>query len=233
MAAERKGRSGKKEPVNWTKVGAVIVGVFFVVVMIVSTLGVGWITQMTTIKPGDTVVVDYTMYADDGRPVVTTNQKTVQDAAAKGLTVFLAESMKLTAGAQSSKNLIPIRVNSPVYGWLDYTFFPEELNSMQKGIIGMKTGEYTDFKIPNSYMMEREMTAREYAAMGGNITGSHTGDQLILGFTDSSLEQDSNTTKPRSYVRVAYISRLQGDNMTVNYGIKSINAVVRTIKSTA
>lgn len=231
MAAERKARTGRKEPVNWKKVGAIVIGVFFVVVMVVSTLGVGWITQMTKTESGDSVVVDYTMYAEDGRPVVTTNQRTVDDGAKKGLTIFLAEPMKLTAGASVSNQLIPLRVNHAVYGWLDYTLFSEELNALQKGVIGVKNGESVDIKVPSSYMLEREMTAREYAAMGGNLTGSHVGDQLILGFTDTSSDTTTNSTKPRSYVRVAYISKLSGENMTVNYGVKSINTNIRSIKS--
>lgn len=233
MAAERKEKPKKKTPVNWKKIGAVVIGVFFVVVMVVSTLGVGWINSFTSAKNGDTVLIDFTMYSEDGRPVVTTNQQTVNDGANKGLMIFLAQPMQMTVGAPTDSQLIPIRVNHKVYGWTDYTFFANEINAIQKSLVGAKTGEVLDVKIPSTYMLERQLTGREYGAMGGNLSGTRYGDQLVLGFSDAPSSEVSNSTKPRSYVRVAYISRIDADNLTVNYGAKSINTVVRSIKSTS
>ena len=48
--------------------------VLFVGLMIVSGMGTGWITIFTSVKPGDTVVIDYTLYDAAGKPIVTTEQ---------------------------------------------------------------------------------------------------------------------------------------------------------------
>jgi hypothetical protein len=231
MAAEKKERPKKKQPVNWARVGAIVIGVFFVVVMVVSTLGTNWVSSLNPAKTGDTVTVDYTMYSEDGRPVVTTNQQVVQQGATKGLMVFLAQPMQLTAGGSMDNQLVPVRVNHKVYGWTDYSFFSDEINAMQKAVIGAKSGDTVDVKIPNTYMMVRPLSAREYAAMGGNISDTRYGEQLVLGFSDAATTPASNSSKTRTYVRVGYISEMKDDNLTVNYGAKTISTTVRDIKA--
>ena len=48
--------------------------VLFVVLMILSGMGSHWLTMFTVVKPGDTVVVDYTFYDATGTPILTSNQ---------------------------------------------------------------------------------------------------------------------------------------------------------------
>ena len=51
--------------------------VLFVVLMILSGMGSHWLTMFTVVKPGDTVVVDYTFYDATGTPILTSNQQTI------------------------------------------------------------------------------------------------------------------------------------------------------------
>ena len=51
----------------WIKVLAIVAGVLFVVLMVVSAMVSGWISSLATIKPGDVAVVDYTLRDVRGR----------------------------------------------------------------------------------------------------------------------------------------------------------------------
>ena len=58
MGAKKQAVKSKKA---WIKVLAIIAGVFFVVLMVVSAMGSSWISSLATVKPGDVVVLDYTL----------------------------------------------------------------------------------------------------------------------------------------------------------------------------
>ena len=73
------GMGAKKQAVKskkvWIKALAIIAGVLFVVLMVVSAMGSSWISSLATIKPGDVVVLDYTLRDAQGTPILTSNQQ--------------------------------------------------------------------------------------------------------------------------------------------------------------
>ncbi|MDO9324518.1 MAG: hypothetical protein Q7T80_06120, partial [Methanoregula sp.] len=64
----------EKAVAQWKKIVVVGACVLFVVLMIVSGMGSGWISAFKVIKPGDAVVVDYTFYDAGGNAILTTDQ---------------------------------------------------------------------------------------------------------------------------------------------------------------
>ena len=58
------GEKKKKEASTklWKKILIVGACVLFVVLMIVSGMGSGWLSIFTVVRPGDNVVIDYTLY---------------------------------------------------------------------------------------------------------------------------------------------------------------------------
>ena len=72
MGAKKQAVKSKKV---WIKALAIIAGVLFVVLMVVSAMGSSWISSLATIKPGDVVVLDYTLRDAQGTPILTSNQQ--------------------------------------------------------------------------------------------------------------------------------------------------------------
>ena len=67
--------------------------VLFVILMILSGMSSHWLSVFTVVKPGDTVVVDYTMYDATGNPILTSNQQTYTAAAAKGRYILYSKQL--------------------------------------------------------------------------------------------------------------------------------------------
>ena len=72
------GEKKQKEESMKTAKQVLVVGacVLFVVLMILSGTGSHWLTMFTSVKPGDSVVVDYTIFDAAGQPIVTSEQAT-------------------------------------------------------------------------------------------------------------------------------------------------------------
>lgn len=81
MGTKKKAEKSKK---LWIKVLAVVAGIFFAAVMVLSAMGSSWITSFAVIKPGDVAVVDYTLRDAQGTPIMTSNQQLYTQAASQG-----------------------------------------------------------------------------------------------------------------------------------------------------
>ena len=83
---KEKSRSTTKKSSNWngTKIALVVVGVAFVVFMIVSSLGMSWMSSLKGAKPGDIATISYTIFDDKNRPIVTTNLDLYNQTTKKG-----------------------------------------------------------------------------------------------------------------------------------------------------
>ena len=81
MGTKKKAEKSKK---LWIKVLAVVAGIFFAAVMVLSAMGSSWITSFAVIKPGDVAVVDYTLRDAQGTPIMTSNQQLYTQLASQG-----------------------------------------------------------------------------------------------------------------------------------------------------
>ena len=73
MGAKKQAAKSKRA---WVKVFAIVAeSAFIVLVMVVSAMGSSWISSLATVKPGDVVVLDYTLRDAQGNPLLTSNQQ--------------------------------------------------------------------------------------------------------------------------------------------------------------
>ncbi len=84
------GEKKKKEESTKTVKKVLIVGacVLFVVLMILSGMGSGWLTMFTSVKPGDSVTLDYTLYDAAGKSIVTSEKSVYDTAIAQNRQIF-------------------------------------------------------------------------------------------------------------------------------------------------
>ena len=87
----------------------IVVGacILFVALMILSGMGSGWLTMFTTVKPGDSVVVDYTLNDIYGNPVLRRRAKevTVFDKDLEALSRRMLEIMYEEEGVGLAEHL--------------------------------------------------------------------------------------------------------------------------------
>jgi len=223
---QRKEESRKK----WTKVLAVFAGVLFVVLMVVSSLGTGWITGLAGIKPGQAAVIDYTIYGAAGEPVVTTNIQLYQQAAAKGEGLILGKQIQVTANMSQGQGIIPVQFYTPSTDWSkQYALFNPEYTAISSGIVGMKLNEKKNIVIPSSSSMTQTWTSAQLTRNGVNITELNVGDKLAMGVSDNPSAMVNSTEL--SYVRMGEVTKKNPDSVEVNFGYPSIDVGIASISS--
>ena len=107
----------EKSVAQWKKIVVVGACVLFVVLMIVSGMGSGWISAFTVTKPGDVAVLDYTLYDAGGNPIVTTDQTLFKQIASQGKFVLFSKQITVTSNQSLSHSLFPVQVYSTGSGW--------------------------------------------------------------------------------------------------------------------
>ena len=227
MGEKQKKEESRKK---WTKVLAIFAGVLFVVLMVVSSLGTGWITGLAGIKAGQAAVIDYTIYGAAGEPLVTTNTQMYQAAVSKGQGLILGKQILVTANMTQSQGIIPVQFYTKSTGWTkQYALFNPEYNAISSGIVGMKLNEKKNIVIPASESMKQTWTSTQLTRNGVNITDINVGDQLAMGVSDNPSAMANSTEV--SYVRMGEVTSKNPDSVEVNFGYPSIDVSIVSISS--
>lgn len=228
MKPAKSGKPPKKSEsgFNWAKVVIVLACVLFAGVMIMSTLGTGWLVNMKPAGNGDVAYVDLTLKDDFGRPVFTTNQKIYNTTLSKGSMVVLASPFGMPVNVTTEEIIDPVTVFMPGSGQVSFAFLGPEYNQIAAGLVGMKEGETKTIQFVDDLQYRRTMSPEEFAQMGGNFSTAVKGEQLVLGFTTSpSVSIDPNETVEYA-VRTVPLVDITGENITMDYGYSSADVTV-------
>lgn len=222
-------RTQKPKTVNWTQIGAIAIGVLFVAMMVLSSLGTGWIGGLRTIQPGDGVVIDYTIYTDDGIPVLTTSEAVMKQAEDVGVFVYLSGPIQVTAGYVPTEDLIPIP--SAYSGVSPFALFRTEFKTIVDSLEGHR--ERDSITVPFTFEskdapLEREMNAEDFEKIGGVFDEVQIGDPVPIGFAESpTIALDD--VEPSIMTRLAYVTEKTDEVLTLRYGyayaVVTVNSV--------
>lgn len=223
------GEKKQKEELKKKVYQVFIIGacILFVILMILSGMGSHWLTMFTVIKPGDTVVLDYTMYDTAGNPVMTSSQQAYTKAAEKGRDIIISRQLSMTAGKNLTTSVFPVNIYTSTGGWTtQYALFSNEYLAINQQLVGMKTGDQKRIQVPNS-TIEQEWSAAQLANNSVNITDLRTGDLFALGVSDDPLAM-MNTTST-TYTRVGEITRITNQSVVVDIGYPTVEINVVAI----
>jgi len=223
----------KEERMRKVKQVLIVVGcVLFAIFMVVSSLGTSnWVSIFKTVKPGDTVVVDYTLYDAAGNPVMTSNQQTYKQAAAKGQDVIPAQQLSMTAGINLTKSIYPVTISSTSSTVTrQFALFSTEYNAIDQALIGMKTGYQKHIQLPGSDMTQ-QWTADQLLRNGVNMSDLHIGDVLAMGVSDNPEAMATNTSI--TYTRIGEITSKANNSVVVDFGYPSADINVVSINANA
>jgi FKBP-type peptidyl-prolyl cis-trans isomerase 2 len=205
----------------------VLACVLFVVLMILSGMGSHWITSFKTVKPGDSVVVDYTLYDSAGNPILTSDQQ----RAAKGNIIYTYQRLTLAAGQDPVKSMYPV----PIYTGssettTQFAILPTEYAAINQAIIGMKSGDQKRVQIPES-SEPRLWDAATIAQSGLNVSQISVGELIPMALSDNPEAMASNSSS--TYLRIGRITGISGDGIVVdvNYPAADISIVSINAKS--
>jgi hypothetical protein len=231
----RIGAMGEKKPKEqtktWIKALVVIACVLFVVLMVVSAMGSGWLSFFSVIKPGDSVTIDYTIRDKNGDPLVTTDQQVYKQASGAGSGIFYTKQLVIQANQSSTKAVIPIQVYTADGGWSKtFALFGGELDAITRNIVGMKQNEQKVISIPFRDSMTQVWSAAQLQSNGVNMTDVNIRDKLAMGVSDSP-ELEKNATASAYSIRIGEVTKKSADGVTIDFGYPSIDVRVVTISA--
>ena len=212
------GEKKKKEAAMKTVNKVLIVGacVLFVVLMIISGMGSGWLTMFSVIKPGDTVVIDYTLYDAAGNPVITSEQTTYNQAVTQGRDIFATKQLTIISNQTMEKRIYAVQGYASTGSNIQQlAIFSPEYNAISSGIIGMKINEQKRIPISSDVSMTHELSVEQLALSKLNLTDISVGDIFFMGVSDYS-EENTNSTTPNTYLRVGEVSAKYTDGVVVD-----------------
>jgi FKBP-type peptidyl-prolyl cis-trans isomerase 2 len=225
------GDKKQKEAMIKTAKQVLVVGacVLFVVLMILSGMGSSWLTMFTVIKPGDNVVLDYTMYDAGGNPVLTSSQQTYTKAAEKGRNIIISRQLSMVTGKNLTSTLYPVMIYTSTGGWsTEYALFSTEYDAINGQLVGMKTGDQKRIRIPNSSMVQ-EWSAVQLSNKSVDINELSVGDFFALGVSSDPEAMMKNESK--TYTRIGEIVQMTNESVMVDLGYPSADISIVSINA--
>ncbi len=219
----------EKTTKNLTKALAIIAGVLFVVLMVVSSMGTGWITGLSGVKPGDVVVLDYTLKDAQGNPLVTSDQTLYKQIMASGYDVLPSKQLTITANQSLAHPIFPAQVYTTQSGWgSQYGIFASEYNAIGSGILGMKANEKKTITVESGVPMTQYWTADQLKERKLNLSDVQVGYVIPLGISEN---QDATTTNATStyYIRLGEVTGKTADGVTIDFAHPFIDVSIVSI----
>ncbi len=209
----------EKAVAKWKQ--ALVVGacVLFVVLMIVSGMGSGWISAFAVAKPGDVAVIDYTLYDAGGNPIVTTDQNIYKQAATAGRSVIISKQISVTTNQSLAQPLFPVQIYTTGSGWAgpQFAIFRPEYDAISFGIVGMKVNQQKRITIPSSASMTQLWSPELLKLNGVNLSDMKVGDVLTMGVSDNPEEMATNKST-LTFMRVGGVSQITAEGASVDFG---------------
>jgi hypothetical protein len=201
--------------------------VLFVILMILSGMSSHWLNIFTVVKPGDSVVVDYTMYDINGNPVLTSNQQTYTASATKGAEILYSKQLTMIAGQNLTKTIYPVLIYTSSTGETrEYALFSVEYNAINQALTGMRAGDQKRILVtwptqnpPNATFTNDELTQK-------GINNLTEGETLMLAFSENATATNSTM-----YPRIAEITHKTSDGAIVDWGYPSVDISIISINA--
>lgn len=217
---------------NWKKILVVGVGVLFVVLMVVSSMGMSWLNVFTTVKNGSVVTADLTIRDDLGRPIITSDQAIYTTAAKQNQTVLLTNPLSVTAGQvydNQSMQVLPVLAPQAA----NFTIFGNEYQTMTNGLLGMHVGQMKTIPFDQNASEEQNVTisSAQFEQLGMNFTNATINQQVVLSRAEGlDNSTDVNATPTGYSVRTTTVVEKGADNLTLSFSYKGVDLSVTAIQ---
>jgi hypothetical protein len=225
------GEKKKKEESTKTVKKVLIVGacVLFVVLMILSGMGSGWLTLFTSVKPGDSVTLDYTLYDTSGKAIVTSEKSVYDMAIAQNRQIFGSKQLNIISNQTMEKPIYPVPVYPSAGNSVQQLgIFSSEFNAISSGILGMKVNEQKKIPLSSNSSMTQTWSVEQLALSKINLTDISVGDNFYMGFSDNP-EDVANATSANTYMRIVGVTNKSADGVVVDFSYPFMDVRVVSI----
>jgi hypothetical protein len=213
-----------------SKILIVCVCVLFVGLMILSGMGTGWLTIFTSVKSGDTVELDYTVYDSSGNPLLTSDQQIYNQRINSGYGIIFSKPLIVTANKSLAQPLFPIQVYiSQSGGSKQFGFLKSEYDTISTAIIGMKSNEQKKINLGAVDPITEILTNDQMKKLNLNLTMVDVGESIVLPISETNRETPNST--PVEYLRIVQIFNKTSEGVILNYNLPSIDVRVVTINN--
>ena len=149
-------------------------------------MGTSWISSFATVKPGDSVVIDYTLYNSNGYPLITTDLSQYQQAMSTGMGLIYAKQITLAANQSWPAYVYPVQIYTAQGGWSkQFAIFSMEYNAISSGVVGMKANQKKRISFPDNGTMIQFFSAASLQQNNVNSSELAVGDSLSMGVSDT------------------------------------------------
>jgi len=225
------GEKKKKEESMKTVKKVLIVGacVLFVVLMILSGMGSSWLTMFTSVKPGDLVTLDYTLYDAGGKSIVTSEKSVYDTAIAQNRQIFGSKQLTIISNQTMEKPIYSV----PVYPSAGTSvqqlgIFSSEFNVISSGILGMKVNEQKKIPLSSNISMTQTWSVEQLALSKINLTDVSVGDNFYMGFSDNPGDA-TNATSASTYMRIVGVTNKSPEGVVVDFSYPVMDVRVVSI----
>ena len=234
MTSSKKGKNttGAKKSgggVNWTRAAMVILGVGFVVVMIVTSLGTGWLVGMKPAQSGDVAVIGLTIRDEMGQPVLTTEQRIYEEYSQQGAFVEMANPLQLRVNGTTTNLIEKIPVYHFSFGNGNFGLYGPELNEISSNLAGMKDGETKRIAFGEISGLQYNVTEEQFNSFGGNFSTVQIGDQLGLAVMESPILNTDENTTPVVPVRIGRITEKGENNVVIDLQYSTADVTIKQL----
>jgi hypothetical protein len=203
--------------------------VLFVVLMVLSGTGTHWLTLFSSVGPGDSVVVDYTIFDAAGQPIVSSEKATIDAAVAKNREIFGSQQLTII----SNQTIVKPIYSVPVYpsngaSVKQLAIFSSEYNAITSAIIGMKINEEKRIPLYSNISMTHAWDVDQLAQSKINLTDINVGDNFFMGVSDNPEAVVNNTTAT-TYLRIGEVANKSPDGIIVDFSYPSVDVRVVSI----
>jgi hypothetical protein len=205
--------------------------------MVLSAMGSSWLQSFRTVMANDTVTIDLTLRDAMGQPVLTTDQNLYQTALARGYPFFYTSPLTVRAGYVGNPPYTGLQADnyylSRSGGQIKFGILGQELDELDAGVLGMKTGDTKTIHFTFSDPLIITMQKYEFTAMGGNFTATALGDLVPIGISETPMVQGVNgyNSSPTNAVfRIGTVINKTGDSIEVQHRYPSADITVTAIK---
>ena len=216
---------------KWKQVLIVGACVLFVVLMIVSGMGSGWLSSFVSVKPGDVVVIDYTLKDAKGNPLVTSDQTLYKQLIASGYTLPFSKQLTITANQSITRPIFPVQIYTTQTGWANqYGIFNSEYSAIDSGIVGMKANEKKTISVNSGMPMTQFWTADQLMARKLNLSDVQVGTLIPLGVSENQAAMTENSTAVY-YVRLGEVTEKTDEGVTIDFAHPLVDVHVISINN--
>ncbi|MDI6866359.1 MAG: hypothetical protein QMC91_01680 [Methanoculleus sp.] len=196
-----------------------LIAVIFAVAM-VGTYLAPIFEQKPAAQVGDIAVIDYTIFTEDGRAIITTDQTLLESEYRKGNTPLLTQRLQMQVGAQvSGENIavLPV-IYPPITGFSGFGLLGFETNAISAGLIGMRQGETKTISFSyGGNDLEMNLSQEDADGIGLNFTEAAVGDMVTLGLTTSPEIPLSGETNSTPALRFGQVVDKTSDSLVIIY----------------